>query len=246
MSLLKRIQVILFYILPLYALAPLAQTVPVVAPTGQIVTEPGQIITRQQGPRPLIIGVDTNTPPFSMRGGKNELYGFDISMMTTLCQIMNRPCKFQPMKWIDLLPAIMNNQIDFAVSSITITPKRTKDINFSLPYALSYSRFLTLSTTPVTEPFTFNSMNGKKIGVQAGTIYETQVPHLGIANPVVQTFDGDPDSLKALSDNQIDYILLDNPSALYWAANSAGAFKVVGKPFAYGFWYWCCSKQSRY
>jgi len=228
--------------LPLYAVASLAQNLPIVAPgqytkPGKIVAEPGQIIpgTNPYGPKPLVIGVDTYTPPFSMRGGKGELYGYDISMMNSLCKIMHRACQFQPMKWVELLPAIMNNQIDLAVSSITITPERTKNINFSLPYALSYSRFLTLSDTPVAEPFTFSLLNGKKIAVQEGTIYENRASRIGIQNPIIKVYDNDPDALKALTNKDVDYILLDNPTALYWAANSSGAFKVVGKPFAYGF-----------
>jgi polar amino acid transport system substrate-binding protein len=242
MSFFKPIRVMLF-VLPLYAISSWAQTVPVVvapaqpAQAGQIVAEPGQVIPRLNPlrPKPLIIGVDTFTPPFAMRGGNGELFGYDISMMNSLCKIMNRPCQFQPMKWIELLPAIMNNQINLAVSSITITPERTKDINFSLPYALSYSRFLTMADTPTVEPFTFSSLEGKNIGVEEGTIYENQVTHLGINNPIVKSYDGDPEALKGLSNKEVDYVLLDNPTALYWAANSSGAFKVIGKPFAYGF-----------
>lgn len=232
MSLLKRIQVILLFIFPLYTLTCLGQYAP--QPTSQVIApgEPGQTNIKI---KPLIIGVDSYTPPFSMRGGKDELFGFDISMMNSLCKIMNRTCQFQLMKWVDLLPAITNNQIDFAVSSITITPERTKEINFSLPYALSYSRFLTRSDIPVAEPFTYAALNGKVIAVQSGTIYENQATRLGITNPIIKTYENDPESLKALTNKEVDYILLDNPSALYWAANSAGMFQVLGKPFAYGF-----------
>jgi polar amino acid transport system substrate-binding protein len=129
----------------------------------------------------------------------------------------------------------MSNQIDLAVSSITITPDRAKIIKFSLPYALSYSRFLTNSSTPISKPFSLSSLNGQRIGVYQGTIYEDQASRIGIKDPIIKTYLGYQGALKALTDKKVDYILLDNPTALYWAANSSGGFKVIGQPYVYGF-----------
>jgi polar amino acid transport system substrate-binding protein len=186
-------------------------------------------------PRALIIGVDGNSPPFVMQGGSNELYGYDISMMMSLCKMLNQVCTFKVIKWIDLLPAVINNQVDMAVSSITITAERAKVINFSLPYALSYSRFLTRKDTPLNGAFKIDLLNEKNIGVFKGTIYEDQATHMGIKNPNIKIYDNFPESLKALENKDVDFILLDNPTALYWAANCSGAFKVVGTPMPYGF-----------
>lgn len=246
MNVLNRIQAALCILLPLYCLVSSAQPAANTqgGQQGKIVVMPGQVVPGSTGPKPLIIGVDTFTPPFSMRGGRGELFGFDISMMNSLCKIMNRTCQFKPMKWINLLPSILNNQIDFAVSSITITPERIKEINFSLPYALSYSRFLTTADRVITEPFSFAQLESKKIGVQAGTIYATQISNIGLINPVIKTYENDPAALQALTNKEVDYILLDNPTALYWAANSSGVFKVLGKPYAYGYGIGIAVKKS--
>lgn len=222
-----RMQVLLCTLLTLFLLnswAQSADSVPTLAMPGQ-----------QEVQKTLVIGVDSFVPPFVMQGGHGELYGYDISMMNSICKLMQRNCKFQPIKWIKLLPAVMNNQVDLVVSSITITPERAKQMNFSLPYGLSYSRFLTNSSTPVNTPFTFSALDGKRIGVYEGTIYEDQASHIGMKNPIIKSYGSYQDVLKALTNNKIDYILLDNPTALYWAANSSGAFKVVGAPNIYGF-----------
>ncbi len=236
-----RIQVLLCLILPLYAIAPWAQPGQIVNQPQQMFPPPQQMFAEPsktpapQGPKSLIIGVDSFVPPFVMQGGNGELYGYDISMMNSLCKILQRSCQFQIFKWVELIPAVMNNKVDLAVSSITITPERAKQMNFSLPYTLSYSRFLTNNDTPTTNPFSLNSLNGKKIGVYKGTIYEDQASHIGVTDPVIKTYEGYQDALKALTNKEIDYILLDNPAALYWAANSSGAFKAIGAPYVYGF-----------
>lgn len=183
----------------------------------------------------LVIGVDSNTPPYVIQGGLGQLYGYDISMMNYICLVLKRTCQFKPMKWMNLIPALMNNEIDLAVSDITITPERAKKINFSLPYALSYSRFLTNVDNSVPNPFQLNALDGKRIGVDEGTIYEEQINHMGIKNLVVVTYPDDDEGIKALTNKDIDYLLLDNPTALYWASNSSGTLKVIGKPYSYGY-----------
>lgn len=222
-----RLQILLCALLSLFIINSWAQT----ADSVPTFTMPGQ----QAAQKTLVIGVESFVPPFVMQGGNGELYGYDISMMNSICKLMQRNCKFQQIKWIKLLPAVINNQVDLVVSSITITPERAKQMNFSLPYGLSYSRFLTNSSTPVSSPFEFSSLDGKRIGVYEGTIYEDQASHIGVKNPIIKSYASYPDVLKALTNNKIDYILLDNPTALYWAANSSGAFKVVGAPYVYGF-----------
>lgn len=245
MNFLKSVRILLCLLIPLYTTnsisqpgQPIAQPKQVTVPTGQMGAQPVQIMPGQIAPptqNNLIIGVDGFTPPFVMQGGNGELYGYDISMINSLCAIIHRSCQFQVMKFIELLPAIMDNQIDLAVSSITITSERSKQIKFSLPYALSYSRFLTNSDTPVAKPFSLSSLNGKRIGVNKGTIYEDQASRIGVKAPIIQTYMGYHDALNALTNKEVDYILLDNPTALYWAANSAGGFKVIGEPYVYGF-----------
>lgn len=230
----NRIQVLCSLLLVLLTPILWAQATQYVTPNGPVVIQPGQK-TPPPTEKVLVIGVDSFIPPFVMQGGNGELYGYDISMMNSVCKILKRHCRFQPIKWIHLLPAVMNNQVDMAVSSITITPERAKKMNFSLPYGLSYSRFLTNSDTPVSHPFTLSALDGKKIGVYEGTIYEDQASHIAVKDPIIKTYVGYQEALKALTNKDIDYILLDNPTALYWAANSSGTFKVVGEPYVYGF-----------
>lgn len=239
MNFLKRIRVIFFLIGSLYALNSIAQPgKPVdpdqtVVPAGVMGAQPIELAPVTQAS--LIIGVDRQTPPFSMQGGQGELYGFDIDLMNSLCKLIERTCQFRVMKWIELMPAIESNQIDLAVSSITITPDRAKQLTFSIPYAVSYSRLLANRDTQEVSPFALSSLSNKRIAVQGGTIYADQASRMGVNNVVIKIYANDPLSLEALANKEVDYVLLDNPTALYWAANSDDKFKVIGEPFSYGF-----------
>jgi polar amino acid transport system substrate-binding protein len=182
----------------------------------------------------LNIGTESFNPPFVMQGSKNEIYGFDIDMMNTLCKMMQRTCKFHIMRFDQLIDAVANKQLDMAISSITITPERAKVVNFSLPYLLSYSRFVTKPSTKV-EPFNLEFLNGKRIGLEAGTIFAQQLDAMGVKNPKLKLYATVSDQLTGLSRGEVDVILLDNPTATYWASNSSETFKLAGPSYMYGY-----------
>jgi polar amino acid transport system substrate-binding protein len=184
---------------------------------------------------PLNVGVDSYTPPFVMEGSAKKLYGFDIDMMSALCNSIQRTCNYVPMKFEDLLNAVATQKVDVAVSSITITAERAKNVDFSAPYLLSYSRFLTNHTNESQQPLTLELLKNKKIGVVVATVFKDQIKDMGIINPTVVEYPNTEVMLEALRNDNLDYVLFDNPTALYWAANSSGAFAVIGKPYLYGY-----------
>ncbi|HAT6956184.1 TPA: transporter substrate-binding domain-containing protein [Legionella pneumophila] len=184
---------------------------------------------------PLRVGVGGFYPPFIMQGTNNELFGYDIATMTELCKIMKRPCNFQVMRFRQLIPALINKQIDVAISAMSITSERSSQVNFSMPYLLSYSRFLTNKIHNTHRPFSLMLLKGKRIGVEENTVFSQEIRRMGIIDPVIVEFDRTEEMLEALSANDIDFVLMDNPAALYWAANSSGNFHVIGSPMLIGY-----------
>ena len=185
---------------------------------------------------PLNVGIETFDPPFVIQSANKELYGFDVDMMNNLCKIINRTCQFHVMRFEQLLDAVATQKMDVAVSSITITPQRSKLVNFSLPYLLSYSRFLERKSTP-NKPFSLALLNNKKIGLEKGTIFQDQLTAMGVKNPIIKEYNSVDDQLNALSNKAVDIVLLDNATAIYWASNSSDTFKLVGPAYKYGYGY---------
>ncbi|MGM9453771.1 transporter substrate-binding domain-containing protein [Legionella bozemanae] len=185
---------------------------------------------------PLNVGIESFDPPFVMQGNHNQVFGFDVDMMNSLCKILNRTCTFHVMRFNQLLDAVVNQKIDVAVSSITITSERTKIVNFSLPYLQSFSRFLERASN-TKEPFSLDLLNTKKIGLEEGTVFFDQLREMGVKNPNVKFYAGIQEQLAALSGGNVDIILLDNPTATYWASNSANTFRLIGPRYMYGYGY---------
>lgn len=184
---------------------------------------------------PLRVGVDTYSPPFIMEGADNQLFGFDISMMLSLCKILGRPCHFESLPFKDLINAVISGEVDVAVSSIFISPARSKVVNFSIPYLLSYSRILGPKKY-ANKPFSVSMLAGAKIGVLEGTLYQEALTDMGVKKPVIVSYREVNDLIQALSNGDVDFALLDNPTVLYWQSQSSGSLVALGnrQPFGFG------------
>lgn len=182
----------------------------------------------------LRVGTESFNPPFVMQGAHNAVFGFDIDLMNALCKKIQRTCQYRIMRFDQLIEAVEKKEIDVAISSITITPDRAKFVNFSLPYLLSYSRFL-IKPKAKAIPFTLAMLNDKKIGLETGTIFPQQLETMGVKNPKLKFYTTVPEQLSALNKGEVDIILLDNPTAMYWSANSSESFQLAGPAYMYGF-----------
>ncbi|QDP71174.1 transporter substrate-binding domain-containing protein [Legionella israelensis] len=186
-----------------------------------------------QGP-PLRVAIEHFSPPFIMRASNNQFYGFDISLIENICKQLDRACQYNVMRFEDLIFAVESNLADVAISAIAITIPRARRVKFSLPYLISRSRFLggkELSDAP----FSLMLLNNKKIGVEAGSVFNNQIGQMGLQNTRVIPYDDVHSLIEALGNDDVDVVLLDNPSAVFWEHQSGGRFKTLGMPFDYGF-----------
>ena len=178
-------------------------------------------------PQPLRVAVARFIPPFVMQGPNNTWDGFDIFIMNHVCKGLERTCQYLPLPLNELLSAVENNTVDMSISAITITPDRSQRVSFSLPYMLSYGRFLGhVQSSPVN--FTNDQLNNKKIGVLKGSVFVKTIHNMGITNPQVVLFSDSENLINALNLGNIFVALVEDPTATYWQIHSSGHLKAMG------------------
>lgn len=184
---------------------------------------------------PLRIAVPQFLPPFVIQGAHHKLSGYDIALMSYICKILHRKCQFIPTDNHQILEKVASNDVDVGIGAITITLERYKLVNFSIPYLLSESRFITnkkLSSLP----FKLSNLSNKTIGVEEGTLFTRQILQmLEIKKPNIIPFQSVNQIIAALNEASIDAALLDNSTAIYWQNHSSGALYAIGKPYLFGF-----------
>jgi arginine/ornithine transport system substrate-binding protein len=119
---------------------------------------------------PLKLGVEGAYPPFSMISKSGQLEGFDIDIAQALCQRMQLKCELVQMEFDALIPGLQAKKIDAIVASMSITPERRKNVDFSVKYYHTPARLVARAGA-----FADGSpaaLKGKKIGVQRTTIHD--------------------------------------------------------------------------
>ncbi|WJF92095.1 ABC transporter substrate-binding protein [Paraburkholderia bonniea] len=116
-------------------------------------------------------GVDASYPPFESKGPDGKLVGFDIDLGNEICARLKAKCVWVENDFDGMIPALKAKKFDGVLSSLTITPQRAEQIGFSAklfdtPTRLVAKKGSTLQPTP-------ESMAGKSVGVEQGTIQET-------------------------------------------------------------------------
>lgn len=184
----------------------------------------------------LRIAVTYFTPPFINHTGGGNYMGFDVNMLAYICYYMQRECQYEAMRFAELIPSLKSNKFDIASSGMIITPERALQVSMSTPYLISASRFVTHIDNKE-ERITKKVLQNKKIGVEKGSVFGNQLKTWGISGIKIVEFDNESDEVLMLSQAKLDYILMDNYTAIYWNNTVNNKLRLVGKPIKYGYGY---------
>ena len=84
----------------------------------------------------LTVGINAEFPPFEYYEGE-ELKGFDIDLMNYIGERIGFDIEFVNMSFDKLIPAVVNGEVNCAISAITITKERESVIDYSNPYLIA-------------------------------------------------------------------------------------------------------------
>ena len=116
-------------------------------------------------------GVDPSYPPFESKAPDGSLVGFDIDLGKALCAKLNAKCVWVENDFDGMIPALQARKIDAVLSDMSVTDKRRQQIDFTNKTAFSPTRMVAKAGSNL-QP-TAESLRGKNIGVEQGTIQET-------------------------------------------------------------------------
>ena len=156
----------------------------------------------------LVAGTEATYPPYESRNKSGELEGFDIDLVETIAAKLGKKVQWIDMSFDSLIPAIMAGKIDLVAAGMSATEERAKRVNFSAPYEISFSCFVTRVENP---PKGTDELAGKIVAVQIGTVQETFARSLG--NVEVKTFQKFDDCVREVVLGRAVATLMDIPVA---------------------------------
>src|SRR6476659_719055 len=99
---------------------------------------------------------------------------------------------------------------DANLNEFSITEERKQAVDFSSPYFDVTQAVVTVKSSPAAQVNTLDGLKGTKLGAQVGTTSYTAAKAL---NPAVAVFNNNDDAKAALTNGQIDALVLDLPTA---------------------------------
>src|SRR5271154_3985049 len=114
------------------------------------------------------VGMDATYAPFESVNEKGEIVGFEVDYAKALCAKMKVTCTFQNQDWDGIIPALLANKFDVILSSMNITPERTKKLKVSEVYYATPPVFATQASNK-SDDVSPAALKGKTIGAPSST-----------------------------------------------------------------------------
>jgi lysine-arginine-ornithine-binding protein len=121
-------------------------------------------------PAVIRFGVDPTFPPFESKAPDGSFVGFDIDLGRAICADLHAKCEWVEQSFDGMIPALKARKFDAVLSSMTATPVRREQIDFTNRLYSGPSRLVARAGAEF-QP-TAQSLRGKSIGVLQGTTQE--------------------------------------------------------------------------
>ncbi len=171
--------------------------------------------------RPLVFLTHPTEPPCSYTNEVGEFAGTDVNLARRIAAKMGRELVVEPVTFSEILPRLKAGTADFGIATITITEARSRDVDFSAPYAFGGACFLYRTGDPKPR---MSQIAKLLVGVEADTIEDLYLCYHG-GDP--KRFDHLGDAVAALENKDIDVVICDESPLRKIAEESQGRFSLT-------------------
>ena len=174
----------------------------------------------------LKVAAGPDFAPFAFTEEKSKEYvGFEMDLIKAIAKQMGTKAEISNISFDGLIPALLANNVDLAISGVTITPERQQKVDFSQAY---YRSGLSIMVrTENNEIKSFKDLAGKKVAVQIGTSSATAAKN--IPNATVREFNLVPEVVMELQNKGVDAVINDLPVNQYYIKTANNKeLKIVG------------------
>ena len=180
----------------------------------------------------ITIATSPDFPPFESLEG-DEVVGIEPEIMKLVAADLGVECEFVQMDFDSVLIGIEAAKYDCAMSGITVTPAREKNMLFTEPYYVAAQVIVVEEDSDISGKA---DLADKTVSCQTGTTAESGCQDEGIA---VQAFNANADAKAALTTGKVDAWVVDNLTAMQMVEEGDGLVildeTLTEEPYAFAF-----------
>ena len=148
---------------------------------------------------PIRVAVEPNWPPMELLDDSGRVIGYSVDYFQAVCREAGCELELVKTPWDDIFTGLKQKRWDMVISSVTITPERRREMNFSIPYYIVRQSLVTPTASTYTNP---RQLKGLKVGVQGDTTAEDLLAKTSEARVV--PFEDIEEALAALAKGELE------------------------------------------
>lgn len=130
------------------------------------------------GGETLVMATSADYPPYEFietASGSEEIVGFDVDIAKHITEELGYDLQINNVEFNGLIPALQAGRANFVMAGMTPTEERKQNADFSEIYFEAQNTIVAKQGSNLTSP---ESLAGKKVGVQLGSIQEGQAKEI--------------------------------------------------------------------
>jgi polar amino acid transport system substrate-binding protein len=180
------------------------------------------------GGRTVLVAVEDDYPPFNfVIPGTGKPGGWDYDTVREIGRRLNFKPDFREIAWDSMIQGVATGQFDMAANGITVTPERSRVVDFSESYErvrqrllvrMDERRFKTLKE--------FAATAGARLGAQKGNTNYTRAEEL-VGRTRIAAYDEFGDLVQALLSGDLDAVIIDDVGGQGYVGANAGKLRML-------------------
>ena len=126
----------------------------------------GNDLEENVGKEKLIMVTEAGFAPYEFYDG-DEIVGVDVEIAKKIAEKTGKELEIKDTDFDSIINEVKTGKADFAAAGLSITEERLEEVDFSIEYAVSKQVIVVKNESTVES---IDSLNGKKVAVQLGTI----------------------------------------------------------------------------
>lgn len=190
------------------------------------VTDPQLLKIQRKGT--LVVGSDMPYAKMEFFDESGKPVGFEVDIAQKIADSLGVKLVYTDYDWDRLFPtAIQSGEVDLAMSAITITPERQKEMLFSIPYFNGGQSIVTKKENDRIN--SVQDMADNRIGVEVDTTSYDAIKDL-VPAELIRSYGSSAELVAALKSDEIDALVIDYVEVMSIVKREP-TLRMVGEPF---------------
>lgn len=170
------------------------------------------VSTSAMAQKTIVFAVDATWPPMEFLNSDKQIVGYSIDYMTAAAKAAGFTPVFKNVAWDGIFAGLATGKYDAVCSSVSITEKRKKSMDFSTPYFKVRQALIVPKDSTVKS---LADLKGQKVGGQIGTTGYFAIK--GADGVIPKSYDEVGLAMEDLKVGRIAAVVCDDPVAANYA-----------------------------